>query len=432
MIRNVCRAAARELAEAGLIDGVIVRSISRFSREEALLHVADVGELLRYNVLVHYAVDTDLDPSSESYPILLTLKAGQAYAEKQNLKRDTIRGLSSTKAAGTWLGGVPWGWRRQGYRRNRAEKDYTDVGIEPDLGGTWEQLEECYRLRDQGRSLRELAVLYNRDRESIRSSLKWSGNRGPIDRDLFDRVQSMWSTRRTRLGARPYPFAGIVMCPFCGRRDKEPRRMAGRMTHDPDGTMRPGYTCARAQFPHAHRNISERRIFREVRDAFTEAAIPISARSAVIAALTATHSSSLLDQRQLALAELDRRERRVKDGFEAGLYDVQEARRRIETIEGERDALPPEPVPVVQIRESLKLLASLPALLDRISDALGDERPTARAVVARFNELARRTFRIELDPVAWKPVVVWRSPYDRIVAAATEAPPLEVLEGGAG
>ena len=310
----------------------------------------------------------DLDPTSESYPILLTLKAGQAHAEKQNIRRDTRRGLTSTKAAGTWLGGVPWGWRRQGFRRNRTPKDYTDVGLEPDLGATWEQLEECYRLRDQGRSLRELAVLYNKDRESIRSSLKWPGNRGPIDRDLFDRVQSMWSTRRTRLGARPYPFAGVVMCPFCARRDGQARRMAGRTTHDPAGTMRPGYTCARAQFPHAHRNISERRLLRAVRDAFLVAAIPVSARSTVIAALTPQASPSLLEQRRLAIAELNRRERRVKDGFESGLYDLGDARQRMASIEAERDALPPEPVPVIQIRDSLKLLASLPALLDRVSD----------------------------------------------------------------
>ena len=59
-------------------------------------------------------------------------------------------------------------------------------------------------------------------------------------------------------------------------------------------------------------------------------------------------------------------------------------------------------------------------------------RPPANRTDGELRERLVLLAGIELDPVAWRPVVVWRSPYDRIVAAATEAPPLELLEGGAG
>lgn len=406
------RLEALRMAEAGEIDAVIVRSISRFSREEALLHVADVGALKRFGVLVYYAVDDDLDPTNELYTVMLALKAGQVAAERVTLKRETRRGILETRGAGTHWGRTPFGFRRVGMRKDKAEPK--DAGIERDVDGDWPRALALFELRASGTPLRALSRLYSRDIAGIRWILRnpvyrsETAEDGLVPAATWDRVQELWGSV-ARSGDRAYIASGLVICQ-CGY------KMAGRTVKN-----RMTYQCARPHISHTRRHVAQAGIIEMIADALSGAIVPNRQRAAVIDRLTGIDVSGIAAERTRAIAEIDRRTARVKNMVEGGVYSIPEGKRRLAELAGERDSMPPEPIPRARVRASLKVIDSLPKAFRRAEAASGlrGSEPTVRAM----NLLLRQVLTVRMQPDRTFRVV-WRPPFDAILAVAANRPEL--------
>lgn len=105
------RPAFRRLLEAARPGGVIiVHKLDRFARNTALL-LATVEELNQRGVKL-VSISEQLDCSSPSGKMLLTMLAsfGQYYVD--NLSQETAKGLTEKARRGLWVGPVPFGYRK--------------------------------------------------------------------------------------------------------------------------------------------------------------------------------------------------------------------------------------------------------------------------------------------------------------------------------
>lgn len=251
-----CEASPRSDKDPGL---VLALNDSRFSRGDP-----DEAAWLRYRLkqcgwLVRFAENDDAqDVTTRS--VLRAINSAQAYEYRQNLMRNSRRGMKGAAEQGFWTREAPLGYRRAvvyppGRERilERGSLKSTDekVRLVPEtareaplvrwmfetyasgthsLGGLVRELET--RCRDRAWSRRTVqAVLKNavyagdviggrrRDDPSPELYGKHGAHEALVSRALFETVQARLALnrRQTRAAGGGYLLSGLVRCAHCGR-----------------------------------------------------------------------------------------------------------------------------------------------------------------------------------------------------------------------
>ena len=237
--------------EAGKIDIVYVKSISRFARN-TLTTLTYVRHLKNLGVDIVFELDS-IDTRNTYSEMILTVHSSMAQEESRSISENTKWGIRKRFEEGCAR------WRPlYGYTRTEEEGEYIPVPKEAEV------VRMIYRACEHGRSVTEIArILKQKGINSpsgksewtrsqigtILRNVKYAGdlmmqmfftkdhlehkvvrNDGSdvnsyyvknhheaiVDRKTFDRVQTVLSMKQCKSPVL-YPFGQILICPHCGR-----------------------------------------------------------------------------------------------------------------------------------------------------------------------------------------------------------------------
>lgn len=236
-----------ESARQGLIDVILVKSVSRFARNTAdsLRYTRELAEI---GVGVYFEKE-GIDTSCFGSEFLLTIFAAFAQEESHSISENIKTGLRNRFK----LGEVPW-YTVYGYRKGwiieerEAEvvrlifKLYADgntmdyivdklnnEGIKTPRGGKkWTKCVIADMLRNEryiGDALMQKSYVENfvthkrvNNRDAKIEQYYKANNHEPIiDKELFNKVQRIITMQSSNKGARMMPYYGILKCPYCGK-----------------------------------------------------------------------------------------------------------------------------------------------------------------------------------------------------------------------
>ena len=179
--------------------------------------VSLIADLRRLGVMLWVADEPDLDPYNTDYAEELIRSAQYARRELLTTRRRTTQGLARRKAAGVYLGHLPFGWRPVG--GDRAN------GLEPDPA-QHAALLSIYTSRATANGWTRMEALHKMTHGSLKEIVKRERNRAVVGDDLCERANKA-GVSPFRAG-RAYLYRGLVRCPSCGMRmmgnDREGRR----------------------------------------------------------------------------------------------------------------------------------------------------------------------------------------------------------------
>src|SRR5215212_7660762 len=153
-------------AEAGLIDVVVVHKLDRFARNRRVAFEA--FERLGKARVGFVSLSEQIDYSSPSGQLMLTMLVGLSQFYSDNLSLETKKGKAERKAQGLYNGLVPFGLKRQ-----------ADTGLPVPDPETYPGLLMAFQLAAQGKSDRDVAEALNAN------GYRTTGNRGrnPFTKD---------------------------------------------------------------------------------------------------------------------------------------------------------------------------------------------------------------------------------------------------------
>ncbi|MCD8197344.1 MAG: recombinase family protein [Lachnospiraceae bacterium] len=250
--------------EAGKIDYIITKSISRFARNTVEC-LAYVRQLKERGVFVYFEKE-GLDTGDEASEIVLSIMAAVAQEESRNLSENYKWAYQKRSEAGK----AKWS-QTYGYMKDGDEPFVPDPGTAPIVRRIFD---EYYH----GRSLPEIVAWLTEDNVPTARGGKWTPtqvqhilcnekyvgdvicqktyvadymshrlvrNRGEkptyyirdhhepiVDRDVYEAVQKIRELKDLHTGAVQYPYGGLLTCPICGK--KMVRNLLKR-THWPAG-----------------------------------------------------------------------------------------------------------------------------------------------------------------------------------------------------
>ena len=236
-----------ESARQGLIDVILVKSVSRFARntEDSLKYTRELTEM---GVGVYFEKE-GIDTTCFASEFLLTIFAAFAQEESHSISENVKRGLRNRYK----MGEVPW-YTVYGYRKGWVieEKEAEVVrrvfgeyvrgetmdsiieglnkdGIPTPRGGkNWEKCVIAYMLRNEkyvGDAMLQKTYVANfvthkrvdNRNTDIEKYYKSDNHKAIIDRELFNQVQRIITMQSSAKGANLFPYYGILKCPHCGK-----------------------------------------------------------------------------------------------------------------------------------------------------------------------------------------------------------------------
>jgi Site-specific recombinases, DNA invertase Pin homologs len=417
-----------ELADSGRLDGgaVLVHTMSRFSREQALFAIGDVGQLMRHEIVVLSALDTDLDPTSKAYPLLLAVKAMGTADEREKLIENTKRGIARAQEAGVWVGRVPWGLRRRGLVKHGAARTAEAAGLEQDPT-TYPDLLRVFQLRADRWSLRRIARLVGKHETALLAVLRNKLYRPYVGDELWELAQSAAKTSRAFPGPeaaerRTYLYRGMLRCPHCGR------MLVGRMVRHSQREGRNEYYVCKASHdevrsPHPWRMVSSKAIDDRVFEVLDEADIVQPLAEEIEARLTPPRPE-VLRQAERRRAELESERKRVLSQHRRGYIDDAELDEVMVRLRSDLDALPTEPDVVPEIAPTGEMLHRLSELIATTDRENAEEVGAANALLRRIVRLGvdrDREVAVELSPAVRRIVAAARAILDEAPTSSVQA-----------
>lgn len=166
--------AVLELLEKGRASALVVTKLDRLSRSVRDIF-ALVEETFTDNGASLVSISENLDATTAIGKFVLTILAGFAQMERELISERTRAALAHVKDNGRWLGGVPYGKRRDAGGR-----------LVPDQGAV-NAIRRAKKLRRRGASWREVAEL-----------MGWtvSQARTRLDRRYREATRAAWAARR--------------------------------------------------------------------------------------------------------------------------------------------------------------------------------------------------------------------------------------------
>jgi site-specific DNA recombinase len=158
-------------AEAGLIDVVVVHKLDRFARNRRVAFEA--FERLGKAHVGFVSLSEQIDYSSPSGQLMLTMLVGLSQFYSDNLSLETQKGKAERKAQGLYNGLVPFGLKK-----------HADSGLPVPDPETYPGLLLAFQLASQGKSDRDVADALNT------AGYRTTGNRGrnPFTKDTVNRL----------------------------------------------------------------------------------------------------------------------------------------------------------------------------------------------------------------------------------------------------
>ena len=229
--------------KSGLIDIILVKSISRFARN-VLITVETVRMLTEMNVTIIFEKE-NIDTSKPYSEMLLTILAAFAQEESRNISERVKKGLQMRAKNGEVRWKPIYGYTRIG------DEEYVIVPKEAEI------VRAVYHEYEHGKTISDVARIMEQrgipmQRSTIRDMLanvKYAGDiitgkryvgnhlkhnvlinhveveqsyienhhEGIIDKKTFNRVQHIRKLRSKNNGIPQYPFGEMLKCPFCGK-----------------------------------------------------------------------------------------------------------------------------------------------------------------------------------------------------------------------
>lgn len=237
--------------EAGEIDYILTKSISRFARntQDCLNYIKRLKEL---GVFIYFD-DIHLDTGSASSEMLITILAAVAQEESRSISENMKLGMRMRFKAGKPKWVATYGFTKgengeyqineeqakgvkrifelyvSGYSLPQIAKQLEKENIPAMNGGKWwpkslstvlhnekyigdVMMQKCYTVDHLSHKK------IKNDQRVVPSYYVKDHHEGIIDRLTFDRVQTILRLKDRHGGCVQYPYYGTLYCPFCGEK----------------------------------------------------------------------------------------------------------------------------------------------------------------------------------------------------------------------
>lgn len=235
--------------KAGLIDCVMIKSISRFARN-TLDCVSLVRELQRYGVQIYFEKE-NIDTSDIASEMLLVIMASFAQEESRSISENVKWGMRKRFESGKEMKVPVYGYRHtdkelyiivpeeaeivreiftryvHGETPTALVADLTARNVPPPAGDCWKLLQISRMLHNEKyvgdvvlqKHYVESHLTHKEVRNNGELPLIHIENAHPalIDKHLFVQAQQILAMRQLKTGNSSYPYGNKLNCPFCGR-----------------------------------------------------------------------------------------------------------------------------------------------------------------------------------------------------------------------
>lgn len=235
--------------KAGLIDYIMIKSISRFARN-TLDCVSLVRELKTYGVQIYFEKE-NIDTSDITSEMLLVIMASFAQEESRSISENVKWGIRKRFESGKEMKVPIYGYRHtdkemyiivpeeakivkeiflryvHGETPTKIIADLTARNVPPPAGDCWKLLQISRMLHNEKyvgdvvlqKHYVESHLTHKEVRNNGELPLIHIQNAHPalIDRHLFVQAQQILAMRQLKTGNSSYPYGEMLKCPHCGK-----------------------------------------------------------------------------------------------------------------------------------------------------------------------------------------------------------------------
>ena len=235
--------------KAGLIDCILIKSISRFARN-TLDCVSLVRELQGYGVQIYFEKE-NIDTSDIASEMLLVIMASFAQEESRSISENVKWGMRKRFESGKEMKVPVYGYRHtekelyiivpeeaeivreiftryvHGETPSALVADLTTRNVSPPAGDCWKLLQISRMLHNEKyvgdvvlqKHYVENHLTHKEVRNNGELPLIHIENAHPaiIEKRLFVQAQQILAMRQVKTGNSSYPYADKLKCPYCGR-----------------------------------------------------------------------------------------------------------------------------------------------------------------------------------------------------------------------
>lgn len=423
-------------AAAMQAEGIVVANLSRWTRQDAPDAFRVLADLRDAGIQLKTVTEDWLDLSKPFGWSILALLLDRNNLELETIRANTRKGSQASRASGIWHGRLPWGWRRV---RTLAQDGGTrvpgtDYGIEPAQRGA---IRKMFEARASGMSTHTIGRRFEMRESSVREILRQERNQVVVGEDLWQRAQV--ATTWERHDSRGYLLAGLMVCPWCGRRmigcarkgygddhHKNPYYQCRNFGAPPlDGTRRPRGRPRMSKgqeigSDHPWRSVSERLFIRHLNALLESFVLSAEDQGAVVDRLAGSGAKqqAAAKAREKALRSLELQRKNIERGVATGTIRVETAKDLLAELLDREAELPPPPVLSTDPSADVALLAGLMPIVVRARQGWPDEPEVSRAANAILREVIHRIeWPIETRRKKYQPRIVLRDRYAAIWSA---------------
>lgn len=235
--------------KAGLIDYIMIKSISRFARN-TLDCISLVRELQKYGVQIYFEKE-NIDTSDITSEMLLVIMASFAQEESRSISENVKWGIRKRFESGREMKVPIYGYRHtdeklyivvpeeakiveevflryvHGETPTQIIADLRARKVPPPTGECWKMLQISRMLHNEKyvgdvvlqKHYVENHLTHKEVRNKGELPLIHVQNAHPalIDRHLFVQAQQILAMRQLKTGNSSYPYGEMLKCPHCGR-----------------------------------------------------------------------------------------------------------------------------------------------------------------------------------------------------------------------
>ncbi len=238
-----------EDCEAGKIDCILTKSISRFARN-TLDCIGYVRKLQKLGIQVYFDKE-GIDTGETASEMLLTIMASFAQEESRSISENTKWGIRKRFEDGKEIRVPLYGYVHtreetfqivseeaevvreifERYVHGEAPKaileDMVRRGVRPPAGDCWKRQQLDRMLRNEkyaGDSVLQKTYVEDhlthrqiRNKGEVPMFHVADGHSAIVDRHIFDQAQAIMQMRKVNSGNSTYPYGEMLRCPHCGK-----------------------------------------------------------------------------------------------------------------------------------------------------------------------------------------------------------------------
>ena len=238
-----------EDCEAGKIDYILTKSISRFARN-TLDCIGYVRKLQGYGVQLYFEKE-GIDTGNAASEMLLTIMASFAQEESRSISENVKWGIRKRFEEGREVKVPLYGFYhtekefflvdseeskivREIFERYAHGElplsimnDMISRGVTPPAGDCWKRLQIARMLKNEkyvGDVILQKTFIENhlthkqiRNRGELPKFYVTNVHPAIVDRHIFEQVQKITAMRKVKNGNSTYPYGGMLKCPHCGK-----------------------------------------------------------------------------------------------------------------------------------------------------------------------------------------------------------------------